>query len=274
MLLAITEPYETAVLLAVFGLLVALSVLLARPIYRLGLQIVLLFLGLGMLGGSEGIGGIAFDDFHLAMRVGTIYLVLILFDGGRSTTFEAIRRVAAPATVLATLGVALTALFMALFGRVLGLSLSEALLIGAVVSSTDAATVLAVLRGGRLNLQPRLGQTLEVESCVNDPMAVILTLTTIQIVLGADQFSWSILWEVGWQLLLGVLIGIALGYLGVLLLRRVPPPIAGLYPALTLAVAFLSFGAATLVDGSGLAVFVTGLILGNTNLPYQNALHP
>lgn len=273
MLLAITEPYETAVLLAVFGLLVAFSVLLARPIDRLGVPIVLLFLGLGMLGGSEGIGGIAFDDFHLAMRVGTIYLVLILFDGGRSTTFEAIRRVAAPATVLATLGVALTALFMALFGRVLGLSWSEALLIGAVVSSTDAATVLAVLRGGRLNLQPRLGQTLEVESCVNDPMAVILTLTTIQIVLGADQFSWSILWEVGWQLLLGVLIGIALGYLGVLLLRRVPPPIAGLYPALTLAVAFLSFGAATLVDGSGfLAVFVTGLILGNTNLPYQNAL--
>jgi cell volume regulation protein A len=273
MLLALTELTDTALLLAVLGLLVALSALLARPIDRLGVPIVLLFIALGMLGGSEGIGGIEFDDYHFAMQVGTIYLVLILFDGGMSTSLGAIRRVLAPATILATVGVALTAFLMALFARILGLPWSEALLIGAVVSSTDAAAVLAVLRGGRLNLQPRVGQTLEVESCVNDPMAVILTVTMIQIVLGAGQFSWGVLWEVAWQLLLGGLVGTALGYVGIILLRRVPPPIAGLYPALTLAVAFVSFGAATLAGGSGfLAVFATGLILGNTKLPYRSAL--
>lgn len=273
MLLALSEPHATALLLAVLGLLVALSVLLARPVDRLGIPIVLLFLALGMLGGSEGIGQIAFADYHLAVRVGTIYLVLILFDGGMNTTLGAIRRVLFPATTLATIGVALTAFLIALFARFLGLSWSQAALIGAVVSSTDAAAVLAVLRGGRLNLQPRVGQTLEVESCVNDPMAVILTMAMIQIVQGTEPFSWGLLAAVPGQLLLGTIVGTALGYLGGLLLRRVPPPIAGLYPALTLAMAFVSFGAATLVGGSGfLAVFATGLILGNTNLPYRSAL--
>ncbi len=273
MQLALSEPHATALLLAVLGVLVALSALLARLIDRLGIPIVLLFLALGMLGGSEGVGRIAFDDYHLAVRVGTIYLVVILFDGGMSTSLGAIRRVLAPATVLATVGVALTAVLVAVFARVLGLPWSEAALIGAVVSSTDAAAVLAVLRGGRLHLQPRVGQTLEVESCVNDPMAVILTMAMIHIVQGADPFSWGLLAAVPWQLLLGTFVGTALGYLSSLLLRHVPPAIAGLYPALTLAVAFISFGAATLAGGSGfLAVFVTGLILGNTNLPYRSAL--
>jgi len=273
MLLALTEPNETALLLTVLGLLVGLSVLLAPSIDRLGVPIVLLFLALGVLGGSEGIGGIEFDNYRLAVRVGTVYLVLILFDGGMSTSLAAIRRVLVPATVLATLGVTLTAFLVAWFAQLLGFPWHEALLLGAVVSSTDAAAVLAVLRGGRLHLQPRVGQTLEVESCVNDPMAVILTVTMIHVILEPARVSWGVLWEVPWQLLLGAAMGTALGYLGALLLRRLPPPTTGLYPALTLAVAFVSFGSATLVSGSGfLAVFATGLIVGNANLPYRSAL--
>ena len=273
MLLGLAEPQQSAVLLAVLGVLVALSVLLSRPIDRLGLPVVLLFLVLGMLGGSEGMGGIEFANYQLAVQVGTVYLVLILYEGGMSTSPLAVRRVFFPATTLATVGVAATALLLAAFARLLGIPWRESLLLAAVVSSTDAAAVFAVLRGGRLNLQPRVGQTLEVESCVNDPMAVILTITMIDVFLRPGGLSWMTLASVPLQLLVGGLAGAAIGYGGRYLLRRVTVPTAGLYPALTLAVAFLSFGVTTLTGGSGfLAVFVTGLILGNSDVPNRVAL--
>lgn len=273
MLFALAEPRQTAVLLSIFGVLVALSVLFSRPIDRLGLPVVLLFLVLGMLGGSEGIGGIEFADYQFAVQVGTVYLALILFDGGMSTAPKAVRRVFLPAATLATMGVVLTALLLAVFARLLGMSWGEALLLSAVVSSTDAAAVFAVLRGGSLNLKPRVGQTLEVESCVNDPMAVILTVTMIEALMAPDSFSWTVVATVPWQLFLGSVVGAALGYAGRFLLQRVMVPTAGLYPALTLAIAFLSFGLATLTGGSGfLAVFVTGLVLGNSDVPNRVAL--
>jgi potassium/hydrogen antiporter len=269
----LAEPQQTAVLLALLGILVALSVLLSRPIDRLGLPVVLLFLVLGMLGGSQGIGGIEFTDYRFAVQVGTVYLVLILFDGGMSTSPKAVKRVFLPAAMLATVGVALTAILLATFARLLGIPWGESLLLSAVVSSTDAAAVFAVLRGGRLHLTARVGQTLEVESCVNDPMAVILTITIIQALLVPGSFSWMILATVPLQLFIGALAGAGLGYLGRFLLRCITVPTAGLYPALTLAVAFLSFGATTLIGGSGfLAVFVTGLVLGNTEIPNRTAV--
>ena len=273
MLLAQAEPNATALFLLVLGLLTGLSVLFSRQIDRLGIPVVLLFLVLGMLGGSEGIGGLAFDDHGLAVRIGTIYLVLILFDGGLNTSWPAVRRVIVPAGVLATLGVALTAGLLALFARTLGLSWTEALLLGAVVSSTDAAAVLAVLRGGRLKLQPRVGDTLEVESCVNDPMAVILTLIMISVAKAPDALRWTVGLGVPLQLAVGAGVGILLGSGGLFVLRRVRPPTVGLYPALTLAIAFLSFGVATLLDGSGLlSVYATALVLGNSALPYRAGL--
>lgn len=272
-MLGLAEPQQSAILLAVLGVLVALSVLLSRPIDRLGVPVVLLFLVLGMLGGSEGIGGIEFSNYQLAVQVGTIYLVLILFDGGMSTSPMAVKRVFFPATTLATVGVAATALMLAAFAWLLGIPWKESLLLSAVVSSTDAAAVFAVLRGGRLHLQPRVGQTLEVESCVNDPMAVILTITMIETFLTPGQITWMTAAEVPLQLLVGGLAGAALGYGGRYLLRRVTVPTAGLYPALTLAVAFLSFGVTTLIGGSGfLAVFITGLVLGNSDVPNRVAL--
>jgi NhaP-type Na+/H+ and K+/H+ antiporter len=214
MLLGFAEPQQTALLLAVLGILVALSVLFSRVIDRLGLPIVLLFLVLGMLGGSEGIGGIEFDNYHFAVQIGTAYLVLILFDGGMSTSPAAVRRVLLPATTLATVGITATALLVAAFARLLGFPWSQSLLLGAVVSSTDAAAVFAVLRGGQLHLQPRVGQTLEVESCVNDPMAVILTVTMIEAFLTPGTLSWMVLAEILFQLLAGGLAGAGLGYLG------------------------------------------------------------
>jgi potassium/hydrogen antiporter len=156
----VTEPLLTAFLLAVFGLLLAISVLSTRATDRIGVPVVLVFLVLGMLAGSEGIGGIAFENYQLAFRLGTIALVLILFDAGLHTSFANIRRAVLPASALATVGVGATAGLVAVAARALGLGWGEALLLGAIVSSTDAATVFAVLRGSRLHLKPRVGSIL------------------------------------------------------------------------------------------------------------------
>lgn len=272
-LLALAEPNATAALLGVLGLLVAISVMFSRVVNRLGLPIVLLFLVLGIVGGSEGFGRIEFDDYGFAVRMGTMALVLILFDGGLSTSVSSIRQVLAPAGVLATVGVALTAALVAGFARLLGLGWSEAMLLGAVVSSTDAAAVFAVLRGGSLRLAPRVGRTIEVESCVNDPMAVILTVALIAAIQGTSSLGPILLVTVPLQLVIGTGVGLIFGYVGRALLNRVRLTTVGLYPALTLAIAFLSFSVATLAFGSGfLAVFVTAVMLGNGRLPYRNGL--
>jgi cell volume regulation protein A len=240
---------------------------------RIGIPIMLLFLVLGMLGGSEGIGGYAFEDYGVAVRLGTIALVLILFDGGFNTAAESARQVLYPSALLATGGVAATAALVAVFGAMLGLGWGESVLLGAVVSSTDAAAVFAVLRGGSLNLVSRVGRTVELESCVNDPMAVILTLSVIQVLGGENVSLAGALLAIPLQLVVGAMVGVGIGFLGRALLRLITLRTVGLYPAMTLCLAFLSFGCATVAFGSGfLAVFLTGLVLGNSPLPYKNML--
>lgn len=273
MLLGMLVLQQTALLLTAAGFLIGFSALFSRQIDRLGIPIVLLFLVLGMLGGSEGIGGIAFEDYELAVRVGTAYLVLILFDGGMNTALASVRNVMLPAGLLATMGVALTAGLLACFARLLGLSWSEAWVLGAIVSSTDAAAVLAVLRGGGVHLRPRVGDTLEVESCMNDPMALILTVSMVELALAPETLGWGLLWEVPVQLAVGGVVGIAAGFGGRYVITRVPPSTIGLYPALTVSLAFLSFGIASNLFGSGLlAAYVAGLVLGNGPLPYRSGL--
>lgn len=273
MILALTEPQATAALLVVFGLLMAFSVLFTRALDRAGVPVVLLFLVLGMVGGSEGIGGVAFDNAEMAFRIGTIALVLILFDGGLNTTWGSIRRSAGPAGVLATAGVAGTAGVMTLLGRALGLSWSEAALVGAIVSSTDAAAVFAVLRGGSLRVKERVRGTLEVESCVNDPMAVILTVAMVEMVRTGGGSWWRLVIDVPVQLVIGAGVGAAVGFGSRWLLGRSRLSTAGLYPVVTLASAFLAFGLATVASGSGfLAVFVAAVVLGHGDMPGRAGL--
>src|SRR5262245_41294011 len=195
-MLATAEPNATAILLLVLGALMAISVLFSRGADRLGVPLVLVFIVLGMLGGSEALGGVWFDDYTLAVRFGTIALVLILFDGGLNTEASAIREVIYPASILATVGVAITAALVALAARAMRLPWSEALLLGAVVSSTDAAATFAILRGGNLQLKRRVGRVLELESCINDPMAVILTLSVIHVLGGGHASIWKALLDV------------------------------------------------------------------------------
>jgi cell volume regulation protein A len=236
--------------------------------------VALIFLIVGMLAGSEGIAGIQFENYALAFRLGTVALVLILFDGGLNTPGSAIRRVAAPAAVLATLGVVGTASLLTLGARLLGLGWPEAMLLGAVVSSTDAAAVFAVLRGSRIHLKARVGATLEVESGANDPMAVILTtVVTASLVDGRASIGWGIAGTVLLQILIGAGLGLAIGYMGRLILARLALNAAGLYAVILIGIACVAFALPTLINGSGfLAVYIAGIVLGNGQLPYKGGL--
>ena len=263
------ELTATAALLAAAGLLLVLAGLASPISSRLGVPVLVGFLVLGMLAGSEGIGGIPFDDYALAFRLGTIALVLILFDGGLNTSPAVLRRAALPAGLLATVAVVATAGLVALAGLALGLSPAMALLVGAVVSSTDAAATFAVLRSSGVRLRESTAATLEVESGLNDPMAILLTMIATELALGqsvgAGQVALLFLQQFG----AGGLVGVGSGFAARMLLRGVQLPAAGLYPVLTLAVAFLSFGIATLLGGSGfVAVYATGLVLAAGPLPY------
>ena len=268
------EPIPTALLMATFGLLVAVSVLFSRVSDRAGIPIVLIFLTIGMLAGSEGIGRIAFTDYEFAFRLGTFALTLILFDGGLNTPLGAMRRYLAPAAALATAGTVATAVLIAAAAYALGFNWSAALLLGAVVSSTDAASVFAVLRGSGLHLKRRVGMTLEVESGLNDPIAVLLTVElTRALMQGGDTLTTGFAMRALLQIIVGGLAGVGFGYLGRLVLNRVRLAVGGLYPTLTLGMAFLAFGLPTLVGGSGfLAVYIAGVIIGNGPLPYRVGL--
>lgn len=273
MTLATTEFTFTALLLGTAGLLMGLSALLGRAVERFGVPVVFLFLALGMLAGSEGIGGIPFDNYQLSFRLGTAALVLILLDGGLNTSWQSVKENWLPAVVLATVGVALTAALVAVFARWLGLTWEESVLLGAVVSSTDAAAVFAVLRGSGVRLRPRVGGTIELESGINDPMAVILTVAATAIIAGGHASIATVAIDVPVQLVVGVAIGLAAGYSARALLARTRLSTTGLYPVLTLGVGLLAFGSATLLRGSGfLAVFIAAVVLGNGPLPYRSGL--
>jgi cell volume regulation protein A len=265
-----SEPVATAVLLTAFGVLLAASVGLSRASAKLGLPVALLFLLVGVLAGTEGIGHIPFDDYHFAFRLGTTALVLILFDGGLNTSITSARSVLFPATVLATLGVLATAGLVAVAAHFIGVAWPMALLLGAIVSSTDAAAVFSVLTATGTRLRQRVGLTLEVESGLNDPMAVILTTALTAGVVGGHELSpWTIARAVAIEMVVGAVMGVAIAYAGRWLILRLRLPAAGLYPAFTLAIACLSFGMTTLLHGSGfLAVYVTGVVLGSGALPH------
>ena len=268
-----SEPHTTAWILLVLGLLLAVSALFSRASARAGVPLFLVFLGIGMLAGSEGIGGIDFEDYGFAFRLGTAALVLILFDGGLNTPMASLRAGLRPAAVLATVGVAGTASLVAVGARLLGFAWGPAFLLGAVVSSTDAAAVFSVLRGSGIQLRRRVGTTLELESGLNDPMAMILTMSLTRSLAGGHPIGPRILLEILVQLLVGTACGLGAGFLGRALLRRGRLQAGGLYPVLTFALALLAFGVPTLLEGSGfLAVYLAAVVLGNGEIPYRAGL--
>jgi len=258
------EPRATALIFAGIGALLAISVASSRASVRLGVPVAFMFLMIGMLAGSEGIGGIPFEDYSLTFRLGTGALCLILFDGGMNTPARGIREVAAPAAVLATLGVVITALVAAAAARIFGFSWPNALLIGAIVSPTDAAAVFSVLTSGGVTLKRRVALLLEVESGLNDPMAVILTTAlSVNLVHPGSVGVVSLIRDVVQELAIGATLGFLMGRGARWVIARLDLPATGLYSTFTVAVAALSFGLPTLVHGSGfLGVYVAGVTLG------------
>ena len=271
--MASSVPIELAVTLLALGSLIAIAALVTRA-SRPSVPVALLFLGIGMLAGSEGIGGIEFEDHVLAYQLGTIALVLILFDGGLSTPFAHVRPALGPAMTLATVGVAVTAGGVAVAAHALGLDWTQAFLLGAVVSPTDAAAVFSVLRGSGIHLQHRVGATIELESGLNDPMAVLLMVAMTEVARRGHGVMLSLVWRVPMELAIGAAVGLGVALAGRVALRRVPPTIAGLIPVVTTAIAAIAYGGATVVHGSGLlVVYVAGLTFGGEDqLPDRAAV--
>ena len=259
-------------LLAVGGILAA-SIVIALGAARTGLPVLVLFLGLGMLLGSDGPGGIDFDNAELARRVGTVGLGLILYEGGLQTSWRRLREVAVPAALLSTIGVVVSTLVAGAAAYFLfSLSWLEAILIGAVVASTDAAAVFATLRF--THIRRRLARTLEAESGGNDPMAIALTLGLIAWIehpdsYGIDDLFLLVIRQIG----LGLIVGVALGLVATWVFARIPGSIGAFAPVASVAAAALAFGAADSIGGSGfLAVYLVGLAVGSTPSRYRRQL--
>lgn len=260
--------------LLVAAALVLFAALGSKLAGRLGFPALVLFLGIGMLAGSDGPGGIFFDDPRLAQGVGVTALALILFDGGLSTRWPTVRPVLGPALSLATVGVVISASVVGIAATVLlDLPLELGLLLGAIISSTDAAAVFSVLRGRRTGLAGDIRPTLELESGSNDPMAVLLTVTLIGVINADGGNGWGVALDLVRQLTFGLGAGLAAGWVTRQVLNRLRPGAAGLYPVLTLAVAIGTYAGTTLVGGSGfLAVYVAGLWLGNHEVVHASGI--
>jgi potassium/hydrogen antiporter len=258
---------NTAILIiALVGVGSMLSGVLAA---KLGAPVLIAFLGVGMLAGKQGPGGFAFTDYRAAYLIGSLALAVILFDGGLRTKFETVRAGLRPGLTLATVGVLLTAAIVGVAARLaLDLSWPAALLLGATISSTDAAAVFFLLRAHSLKVERRVEATLEVESAANDPLAVFLTLTLVQLAVRPDTMTASLMAahlfdEAG----LGLAFGIGGGLASSWALNRVRLP-AGLAPLFSLSCGLLVFGATSVVNGSGfLAVYLAGVIVGNRPIP-------
>ncbi len=254
--------------------LLLLGVFASKLSGKLGVPALILFLGVGMLAGSEGFGGIPFDDFDLARTVGTLALAFILFAGGLDTSWSTIKPVVWKGVSLATVGVIVTASVMALAVKwLLDLGWIECLLLGAIVASTDAAAVFGVLRARGLRLKRSLTPMLEMESGSNDPMAVFLTIALTSLALNPAESLLGFAWEFVVEMVLGAGLGIAFGLLWARMINRFRLEYDGLYPVLTLALAMTAFGLTALVGGNGfLAVYAAGVALGSRNFVHRLAL--
>jgi potassium/hydrogen antiporter len=239
---------------------------------RLRLPGLVLFLGLGMLVGSDGLGWIDFSNFHLAETIGVVALALILFEGGLAAGWGEIRPVLRPAIGLAVPGTIITAVVAGLAASWLfDFSTVEGLLLGSIVASTDGAAVFSLLRGA--GLRKRLERTLEGEAGFNDPIAVLLVLGFIEWVLHPDYGPPDMLLLFVQQLGIGVVVGVGVGLLAREAFQRVQLSTPGLYPVASLAAAAVAFGLAATLDGSGfLAVYLAGLALGSANLPAKRTV--
>lgn len=270
----------TELILLVGSIILILSVFAGKAGFRFGLPSLLLFLGVGMLFGSDGLG-IQFNSPQIAQFIGTLALSIILFSGGMDTKLSEIRPIASQGVVLATLGVLMTTFITGGFiylvchfsSRFSSLSLPESLLLAAVMSSTDSASVFSILRSKNVYLKENLRPTLELESGSNDPMAYLLTVILIAFIQSGGMSIPQAIIMLVMQLVIGALGGFLLGKVTVWVVNKIDIDNSSLYPILILAFSFFIFSVVTLCKGNGyLAVYIAGLVFGNSRIVHKRSI--
>lgn len=261
-------------ILLVGSLLLFVSVIVGKTSYKFGVPVLLLFLAIGMLAGSEGIGGVHFNDPKLAQFIGIVSLNFILFSGGLDTNWTAVKPIFRQGIVLSTLGVLLTAVSIGAFvWLVTDFTIYESMLLGSIISSTDAAAVFSILRSKSLALKSNLRPTLELESGSNDPMAYVLTIVFLTLVINPDQSLGSVIPLFLRQMFLGGAAGFIFGKLSKLIINKINLDFEGLYPVLVIALMFITFSMTDFVGGNGfLAIYICAVFLGNQDLIHKKTI--
>lgn len=258
-------------ILLVGSILLFISLFVGKTSYKFGIPVLVLFLGIGMLAGSEGVGGIYFDNPKIAQFIGIIALNFILFSGGFDTDWKVVKPILWQGVALSTLGVLITAFAVGLFvWAITDFTIYEGLLLGSIVSSTDSAAVFSILRSKSIALKGALRPTLELESGSNDPMAYVLTIVLTGFVINQDASIIHTIPLFLQQLLLGGVLGYLFGKAGKFLINWIKLDYEGLYIVLIIAIMFFSFSATDFVGGNGfLAVYLCALYLGNQELIHK-----
>ena len=266
-------------------MLLLISVFASKVANKFGVPALLLFLFIGMLAGSEGIGGLSFENYNLAKTIGDLALIFILFTGGLETEWKSIRPVLVQGLIMSTFGVALTMLFLGTFAWFMlgsfssvmlgsdGINWVDGLLLGAIISSTDAAAVFSILKSSNLKLKGNLQPLLELESGSNDPMAVLLTTTLVNIVKTGDVSFLNLGITLIAQLAIGIIGGYGFGRLMTWIINNIKVNAQGLYPVISLGQVLLTYSVITLLQGNGfLGVYIAGVVLGNSNFTYKSTI--
>lgn len=261
-------------ILLIGSLLLLLSIIAGKTTSKLGVPTLIFFLIVGILAGSEGIGGIHFDNADMAQLVGIVALNFILFSGGLDTNWKVIRPVLWRGMMLSTVGVLLTAFSVGIFVHlVFDFTLAEGLLLGAIVSATDAAAVFSILRNKGIGLKGYLRPVLELESGSNDPMAYFLTISLTAVVASGKVDIQHLVIDFFKEFIIGGMLGYLMGRGSVWLINNIKLETEGLYPVLTLALAMLTYSATHFIGGNGfLAIYISAIILGNSNFIHKRSL--
>ena len=261
-------------IIIIIAIFLVVSAVMSKLSDAFGVPALLLFLGIGMLAGSDGPGGFYFDDAWLSQAMGTVALAYILFAGGLDTDIQSVKTVTKPALVLSTLGVLITALLTGLCVKLfLNLPWLEAFLIGSIVSSTDAAAVFAILRSKNVGLKEPLRPLLELESGSNDPMAIFLTIGFIELLKHPEQSIFLLVPLFFRQMILGILIGYLMSRLFAWIANRIRLHFDGLYTVLSMGWVLLTYGVTALLGGSGfLAVYIVGIMLGKLMFVHKKSI--
>lgn len=259
-------------LMIISGLVLLICITSSKMLYKFGVPMLLIFIVLGMLFGSDGIVGIYFDNYDLTSTLCSIALVFIMFYGGFGTNWKMAKPVAKQSILMSTFGVIITSLLTGVFCYfILNTSLLEGLLIGSIVGSTDAASVFTILRSQKLNLKSEIASLLEVESGSNDPIAYMMTLIIVMIM--SSGLSWSIVPMILKQIIFGILLGAVLAKATVFIIRRANFELEGFYSIFIIAIAILAYALSEFIGGNGyLSVYIAGIILGNSKIPHKKSL--